>query len=141
MEDQAVSLQQAGVSIDAQLAAGAVAAAGDAIVTVTDHAEISSWNAAAERLLGHTAEAAIGQSLALIVPAVHRPQHAAGFRAAIEAHSLARGGQPARVEGTHADGTVIPLVMSLGLIQSPDGSASGVVAILRRGDTEPISFI
>lgn len=141
MEDQALSLQQAGMSIDAQRAASAVAAAGDAIIAVTEHAEITLWNAAAERLFGYTAETAIGQSLALIVPAVHRPQHAAGFRAAMIGDHLQHGGQPARVEGVHADGSVIPLVMSLGIVESPDGHPVGAVAILRRGDSDPVSFI
>src|SRR2546427_10269735 len=51
---------------DPALASAAVAAAGDAIVTTDGHGWITSWNRAAELLLGVSAEQAIGQTLALI---------------------------------------------------------------------------
>jgi PAS domain S-box-containing protein len=128
-------------ALGATLASEAIAAAGDAIITVDNHAQITSWNAGAERLFGHTAADAIGEGLALIIPEIHRPAHMAGFHAAMNTDHLSHDGQPARVEGTLADGTVVPLIMSLGLLPLVDGAPVGVVAILRRGDLPPVSFV
>jgi PAS domain S-box-containing protein len=126
---------------DLDYSGAAVAAAEDVIVTVDTTGHITSWNGAAERLFGYTESDAVGQTLALIVPEVHRPRHAAAFHAAIGGGKLAHGGQAALVEGVAADGVTIPLEMTLGLIPGEDDTPVGVVAVLRRGATEPISFI
>jgi PAS domain S-box-containing protein len=60
---------------------------------VTDHAivvadaagNIAWWSPGAEVLFGHSAAAALGQSLDLIVPDALRARHWAGFRRAMEA--------------------------------------------------------
>jgi PAS domain S-box-containing protein len=120
----------------------AVAAAGDAIITVDEQATITSWNHAAETLFGRSANEVLGQGLALIIPEQHRPAHIAGFHQALSSDHLVHLGRPARVEGIIADGSVVPLVMSLGLLQRDgESTAVGVVAILRRADKEPDSFI
>jgi PAS domain S-box-containing protein len=119
---------------------GALAFAGDAVVTVDTGGQITSWNRAAERILGHTGSEAVGQTLALLVPPEHRPRHIAAFHAAMESGSLANDGRPARIEAMTASGETIPLVMSLGLLSGSDRKPSGAVAILRSA-AEPISFI
>jgi hypothetical protein len=45
------------------------------------------------------------------------------------------------VEGIAADGTVVPLEMTLGLIQGDAGQPEGGVAVLRQRATLPISFL
>jgi PAS domain S-box-containing protein len=50
------------------LLAAIVEASQDAIVSKTLDGVIQSWNAGAERLFGHTAEEAVGQSITLIIP-------------------------------------------------------------------------
>jgi PAS domain S-box-containing protein len=80
------------VSLDPEPAAHAVAAAGDAIVTVDHSANVTSWNLAAERLLGFSREYAISRGLALNVPAEYRARHVAAFHAAMELRPL--GGSP-----------------------------------------------
>src|SRR2546421_12135311 len=107
------------------LASAAIAAAGDAIVTTDGHGWITSWNRAAELLLGASAEQAIGQSLALIIPEALRARHAACFRAAMSSGRLGHGGQPARVEATTPGRDVMPLAITLGLLAGPDGVPAG----------------
>ena len=55
------------MTVDPALASAAVAAAGDAIVTTDSHGYVTSWNRAAELLLGVNAEQAIGQALGLLI--------------------------------------------------------------------------
>ncbi len=78
---------------DPALASAAITAAGTAIVTTDDHGWITSSNRAAELLLGISAEQAIGQTLALIIPEALRARHAACFRAAMSSGRLGHGGQ------------------------------------------------
>ena len=128
------------VTVDPALASAAVAAAGDAIVTTDSHGYITSWNRAAELLLGISAEQAIGQTLGLIIPEAFRARHAACFRAAISSGHLTHGGQPARVEAVPPDGEVMPLAITLGLLAGPDGAPAGAVAVLRRADARLVPF-
>jgi PAS domain S-box-containing protein len=123
------------------VASSAVASAGDAIVTVDATAKVTSWNHAAERLFGRAASAMIGQGLAVIIPEEFRPRHVAAFHAALDSGKLAHDGQPARIEGIAADGTVVPLEMTLGLLRDDAGKPTGVVAVLRQRATPAISFI
>lgn len=129
------------MTADPALASAAVAAAGDAIVTTDGHGQITSWNRAAELLLGVSAEQAIGQTLALILPEAYRARHAACFRAAMNSGRLAHGGQPARIEAMTPGGDVMPLVITLGLLAGPDGAPAGAVAVLRRADASLVPFV
>ena len=51
-----------------QLLLAAVEFSDDAIITKTSDGVITSWNPAAERLFGHTAQEAIGQPIQIIIP-------------------------------------------------------------------------
>jgi PAS domain S-box-containing protein len=129
------------MAADPALASAAVAAAGDAIVTTDGHGYVTSWNRAAELLLGVLAEQAVGQALGLlIIPEAFRVRHAACFRAAMSSGRLTHGGQPARVEAMTPDGEVMPLAITLGLPASPDGAPTGAVAVLRRADASLVPF-
>ena len=129
------------MAADAVLAAAAVAAAGDAIVTTDGRGFITSWNHAAEVLFGVDAEQAIGETLAVILPEAYRARHAVCFRAAMSSGRLAHRGQPARVEAMTAGGDVVPLAITLGLLAGPDGGLIGAVAVLRRADDSLVSFV
>jgi PAS domain S-box-containing protein len=133
--------QDPAMTPDPALAAAAVAAAGDAIVTTDSHGLITSWNRAAEVLLGVLAGQAVGQSLAVILPEPYRARHATCFRAAMSSGLLAHGGEPARVEATTPGGGVMPLALTLGLIEGADGAPSGVVAVLRPVEESLVSFV
>jgi len=125
------------MDLDPVRAAHAVASAGDAIVTVDGTATIASWNGAAERLFGYSRKEAIGESLALIIPAADRARHVAAFHKAMDSGQLAHGGAVARVEATTKAGDLVVLGMSLGLLN--DGA--GVVAVLRRLGNAAVEFV
>jgi PAS domain S-box-containing protein len=129
------------MSLDPELAAHAVASAGDAIVTLDTSAKISSWNGAAERLFGFSREDAMEHGLALIIPADYRARHVAGFHAAMNSGHLAHGGAVARVEAMTASGDRLVLGMSLGLLRGEGGKPGGVVAVLRPLTGAAVEFV
>lgn len=127
--------------MSADALAAAIDLAADVVITVDSGGRITSWNAAAARVFGHVPEDAVGQTLALIVPEEHRPRHVAGFHAAMESGVLGHHGHPALVEGVTRAGDRVPLEMTLAVLPGEHGAAGGVVAILRRDATTPISFV
>jgi PAS domain S-box-containing protein len=129
------------MSLDPELAAHAVAAAGDAIVTLDHSAKVTSWNRAAEQLLGFSREDAIEHGLVLIIPAEYRARHVAGFHAAMDSGHLAHGGAVARVEAVTASGERLVLGLSLGLLAGGDGQPSGVVGVLRPLGDAAVEFV
>jgi PAS domain S-box-containing protein len=128
------------VNLDSALAASAVAAAGDAIVTLNHSAKATSWNLAAEQLLGFSREDAMEYGLALIIPAEYRARHVAAFHRAMDSGQLAHGGAVARVEAVTASGARLVLGLSLGLLVGQDGQPSGVVGVLRPLGDAAIEF-
>jgi PAS domain S-box-containing protein len=56
------------VAIESEHLAAIVRSSDDAILSKDRNAIITSWNVAAERLYGYTAEEAVGQSVAIIIP-------------------------------------------------------------------------
>jgi diguanylate cyclase (GGDEF)-like protein/PAS domain S-box-containing protein len=101
----------------------------DAVVAADEQGLITEWNPAAEQLFGHPAAEAIGQPLTLIVPERYRERHRRGIA------RLATGGAPrligrsTELVALRADGTEVPVEMSLGRWQH-DGHAA-YIAIAR----------
>lgn len=108
-----------------------VAATADALIAVDTTGAITAWNQAAERLLGHPAADALGQTLALIIPAPARPLHISGFHRAMETGQIDTGGTPVSVVARHANGTEIDVEMVIGLIRDEAQHSLGAVAALR----------
>lgn len=113
----------------------------DAVVTLDVTGKISSWNPAAQALLGYTSESMVGGSMVPVIPEEYRARHVAGFHAAMDTGTLKHGGRAGHVRATTADGRVIGLAMTLGLLKHPDGTAAGAVAVLRPlVDVEPFAL-
>ncbi len=113
----------------------------DAVVTLDQTGKISSWNAAAQALLGYSAKSMVGGSMVPVIPEEFRARHVAGFHAAIDSGTLQHHGHAGHVKATTADGRVIDLAMTLGLLKHPDGSSFGAVAVLRPlVDVEPFAL-
>jgi two-component system cell cycle sensor histidine kinase/response regulator CckA len=107
--------------------AAIVASASDGIVGKTLDGVISSWNAAAERLFGYTAQEMIGQSVFVLVPPELRDTEAA---------LLARVRQGERVEFStteriRKDGSRISVSLTVSPIRDPSGAVVGVSSIQR----------
>jgi PAS domain S-box-containing protein len=107
--------------------AAIVQSSDDAIVSLDLNGTITSWNPAAERLCGYTAQEAVGQPVAILAPA----ELGAELARALE---QARGGQPARCDRTFAvrkDGERLPVSLSVSPIQCRSGEVLGASIIAR----------
>ena len=92
--------------------------ASDAIVTFDGDGRIVSWNRAAERLFGYTADDIIGQDFtAIITPKQLSPEeHRRSLSEAVRRGRFARlPAGPVTVTGRHRDGSEVPLEMSASL--------------------------
>ncbi|MBK1721034.1 EAL domain-containing protein [Thiocystis violacea] len=84
------------------------------IITDSGSGRITTWNAAAERIFGYSAEEAIGQPLhALIAPEAYRPAagHGLGHFANTGAGSAL--GRTLELQGLRKDGRLFPIELSL----------------------------
>jgi len=79
----------------------------DAMIFADREGVIRVWNSAAERIFGHRAEAALGQTLDLIVPERFREQHWTGYDRALTARATKYVGQSLPTRAMRADGTQI----------------------------------
>ena len=100
----------------------------DAMVTADERGIVTSANPAVERIFGHDPAALVGQPLSVLV--------APAGRAALEealARTAAAGeeahGVPARAEGLHRDGRIVPLEVSVGVAGTRGGRVH--TAVLR----------
>jgi len=99
----------------------------DAIIGRALDRTVISWNAAAERILGYTAEEAIGRKLAEIQPPELRQE-------AAERRQLVLAGRPVRnaeVVCVAKNGRRIDVTLSVSPIRDRDGNIIGTASIMR----------
>ena len=118
---------------DREIMASIVESAQPAILSVTPQGRITTWNAAAERLLGFSSLEAIGQPLALIVP----PERRAEQQRLLE--QISRG---QRTEEWHTvlsckGGSNIESSLSLSPVNSSSGELIGVSVIAHAKPPKP----
>lgn len=100
---------------------------GEALITWNICGEITSWNRAAESLLGHSQEDMIGRNAALLVPADLLQEHESVVQEVLGT------GQPARLATARcrADGSSIEVALSLSRITDADGRVLGMGCLMR----------
>ncbi|MGH2634259.1 MAG: PAS domain-containing protein [Tepidiformaceae bacterium] len=103
----------------------------DAIIFAGPDGNIAYWNAAAVQVFGHTAEAAMGQYLDIIIPEQYRVAHWLGFNKAIETGITKLSGQALATRAVHANGETIYVEMSFGIIKDDAGTSLGAIACAR----------
>ncbi len=118
------------MSTDIDLAA-LVNAVGDAIVISDAQGAITLWNPAAERLFGHTAAEAIGQSLDLIIPERLRKRHWDGYDKTMETGSTRYGHDVLRVPAVNKAGDALSIAFTVAMLYAPDGKVDAIAAVIR----------
>ena len=111
------------------------------IVVADTHGTIVHWNDGAERLFGHSAADAIGQSLDLIVPDDFRDRHWAGFHRAMSTGDCKLDGPAAHLPVKCAGGDVNVFPARLVFLSDPHGRPAGALAIYEQPDgvTQPFA--
>ncbi len=104
----------------------------DAIVAADRDGIIGFWNPGAERIFGHTAAEAVGQSLDLIIPERLRARHWQGYRETI-ATGKSRYGEDdvLSVPAMHKNGSRISIEFTVLPLQDNSGAIIAIVAIMR----------
>jgi PAS domain S-box-containing protein len=107
--------------------AALIESAEDAIVTKTLEGIITSWNKAAERIFGYTADEVIGKSITILIPEGHLDEEPA---------ILARLRAGERIEHYETirqrkDGTLIDISLTVSPIRGPRGTIVGASKIAR----------
>jgi PAS domain S-box-containing protein len=110
----------------------------DAIIVADLRGAIGLWNPGAERLFGHPAADALGQSLDFIIPERLRARHWEGFD-----HWVATGegrhkaGDILAVPALHRDGHTLKLQFTLTPLAGNDGTTTALIAILHERTQPP----
>ena len=117
--------------MDPQLHAALLDQGPDAVIFAGTDGVISYWNAAAERVFGHTASAATGQSLDMIIPEQYREAHWTGYDRALAAGDTKYRGQSLATRSVRADGVTIYVELGFAIIKDAAGTAIGAMATAR----------
>ena len=114
------------------LAHAILTSAADAIVAADRDGTIAYWNPGAERIFGHEAGEAVGQSLDLIIPERLRPAHWQGFSAVMRTGVSHYGaGDVLSVPGVRRDGGRISLEFTIVPLPGAAGRLAGIAAVMR----------
>jgi PAS domain S-box-containing protein len=113
--------------LTARLLASIVENSNDAIASKTLEGIIQSWNAAAERLFGYTAEQAVGRHISLVIP----PDRIAEEDRIIESLKAGRRIEHFETERVRSDGQRLDVSLTISPIKDDSGNVIGASKIVR----------
>jgi len=93
----------------------------DAIVSADAEGRILSWNRAAERLFGYTADQILNKPVAVLMPEELREKHERGMRRFLSTGEGRFLGRTVEVEGLRSDGSTFPLELALSTWTTDEG--------------------
>ncbi|MBV8053559.1 MAG: response regulator [Acidobacteriaceae bacterium] len=113
--------------LDSELLAAIVTSSDDAIVSKNLDGYITSWNKAAERIFGYTAEEAVGQHIMLLIPENRRDE---------EVDILSRLRRGERIEHfdtirRRKDGTLLNISLTISPVRDSSGKIVGASKVAR----------
>jgi len=113
------------------LCCGIVEQSRDAIIFADREEVIRLWNAGAEAMFGYSAQEALGQSLAIIIPENLRARHSEGYRRVMAAGASKYAMELLAVPGLRKNGSRISLEFTITLVGDDRGEILGAAAIIR----------
>jgi PAS domain S-box-containing protein len=109
----------------------AITEAPDAILISDREGIIRFWNDGAEQIFGHTAAAAVGQSLDLIIPENLRGRHWEGYGRVMKSGKTKYKTGLLSSPGVRKDGSRVSLEFSMVLLHDEAGAMQGCASIMR----------
>jgi len=104
----------------------------DAVIYCDPKGRIRFWNEGAERIFGHSADEAIGQSLDIIIPQRLRKRHWDGFFAMMKTGQSRYGpSELLCVPAMTRSGATISIQFTAAATTDAAGKVTGIVSILR----------
>lgn len=103
----------------------------DAILIADRKGIILYWNAGAERILGFTAQEAIGQSMDIFIPEKLRARHWEGYYRVMESGETKYKTGLLSSPGLTKDGNQVSLEFSMVLLRDEQGNLQGCASIMR----------
>ena len=113
--------------LTARLLASIVQTSDDAIISKSLDGVIQSWNAAATRLFGYTADQAVGRHISLVIP----PDRIAEEDQIISALKAGRRIEHFETERLRADGRRVSVSLTVSPVKDKDGKVVGASKIVR----------
>ena len=92
---------------------------------------ITLWNQAAERIFGHRAEDALGQSMDMIIPTRQRERHWEGYHKTMATGITKYGTDVLRVPALHKDGRTLSIAFTVSMLFTADHQVGSIVAVVR----------
>jgi two-component system, LuxR family, sensor kinase FixL len=96
-------------------------AAVDAIVMIDEQERMTTFNPAAERLFGYSAQAAIGQPVEMLMPEPYRSEHHGYVSRYLDTGQPHIIGVGRETLGRRSNGETFPIALSVGEAQGPNG--------------------
>ena len=122
-----IEREKANQLLTARLLASIVESSNDAIISKSLDGIIQSWNAAAERLFGFTAEQAVGRHISLVIP----PDRLAEEDQIIASLSAGERIEQFETERVRSDGQHIVVSLTISPIKDDSGNVIGASKIVR----------
>lgn len=108
-----------------------VAAVGDAVVACDAQGKIILWNAAAQRMFGHTPQEALGNSLDIIIPERLRKRHWDGYDKTMATGITRYGTDVLRVPAINKKGESMSIAFTVAMLFTPDNKVSAIISVIR----------
>ena len=103
----------------------------DAIMVCDAKGVITLWNAASERMFGHTEAEALGQSLDIIIPQRQQARHWEGYHVTMASGITKYGASVLRVPAVHKDGHTLSIAFTVSLMRDTSDQVTAIVAVVR----------
>ncbi|QDU39525.1 Sensor protein FixL [Maioricimonas rarisocia] len=96
-------------------------AAFDGMVTIDEQGTIESFNTAAEKLFGYSADEVVGQNVSVLVPSPHREQHDGYLQRYLRTGEARIIGMERELEGIRKDGSKFPIALRISEARTTTG--------------------
>ena len=114
--------------IDLQALVGAI---GDAVIVCDPQGAVVLWNPAAERMFGHTAAEAMGQSMDMIIPERLRKRHWEGYDKTMATGITRYGTDLLRVPAVDKAGRSLSIAFTVAMLFDAEGKVSAIASVIR----------